>query len=159
MSKSDIANLRQKINLRLLEVTSILRKVFRNKIVRFLFCGGITAAFNVILIYILIEGLGLNTPVLRNFANVLAIEVSLIFTFFVYKIWVWSGGTWRLRDVLGREIPLFHISSGIAISLRSFMIFPIVDWLGVHYVINTLMGILIGSILNYFACDKIIFKK
>ncbi|MEQ9672359.1 GtrA family protein [Coleofasciculus sp. G2-EDA-02] len=159
MYKSYIDNLIHKINLRLLGFISILRKVFQNKIVRFLFCGGITAAFNVILIYILIEGLGLNTPVLRNFANVLAIEVSLIFTFFVYKIWVWSGGTWRLRDVLGREIPLFHISSGIAISLRSFLIFPIVDWLGVHYVINTLMGILIGSILNYFACDKIIFKK
>ncbi|WP_446364750.1 GtrA family protein [Coleofasciculus sp. G3-WIS-01] len=147
------------MTLKLLAATSILRKFFRNKIVRFLFCGGITAAFNVILIYILIEGFGLNTPVLRNLANVLAIEVSLIFTFFVYKIWVWSGGTWRLGVVLGKELPLFHISSGVAISIRSFLIFPILDWLNVHYTINTLTGILIGSILNYFVCDKIIFKK
>lgn len=159
MSKSYTNTLKSRITLRVLELTSALRKIFRNKIVRFLFCGGITAAFNVGLIYILINFFGLNTPFLRNFANVLAIEISLIFTFFVYKIWVWSGGTWRIRDVLGKEIPLFHVSSGVAVSIRSFLIFPIVDWLGVHYTVNTVLGIVVGSILNYFACDKLIFKK
>lgn len=159
MSKSYTDNLKSRITLSFLGIPSALRKIFRNKIVRFLFCGGITAAFNIGLIYILIDFLGLNTPVLRNVANVLAIEISLIFTFFVYKIWVWSGGTWKIRDVLGREIPLFHVSSGVAVSIRSFLIFPLLDWLGFHYVVNTLLGIVVGSILNFVACEKLVFRK
>lgn len=131
----------------------------RQKIFRFLICGLVTAAFNLAIISLIIESLALNTPFLRNLANVVAIEISLIFTFFVYKIWVWSSSSWHLNQVFFREIPLFHLSSMFVITQRSLILFPIIDWLGLHYLLNTLIGIALGSVINYFACDKLVFNK
>ena len=137
----------------------MLKKLIQSKVLRFLLCGAVTAAFNVVLIYALIEGLNLNTPVLRNLANVVALEISVIFSFFVYKAWVWSSSTWNYKEVIRREIPLFHLSMGVAIAVRSFILFPIFDWLSIHYTINTLIGILLGSIINYLACERVVFKR
>ena len=128
------------------------------KILKFLFCGLITAAFNIAVIYILVEQWQFDTPFLKNLANLIAIEISLIFTFFVYKKWVWSKSKWRIQTIVKKEIPLFHISTVLAIALRSFIIFPIINWLGINYLLNTLIGIALGSVINYLACDKIVFK-
>lgn len=136
----------------------MFKKLVKRKFFRFLVCGFVTASFNIFLIYSLINFLGFDTPFLRNMANVLAIEVSLIFSFFVYKNWVWSGGKWTVREVLWKQIPLYHVSVGATVTLRSLVLFPILDWLGVNYAINTLLGVLLGSFLNYFSNDKVVFK-
>ncbi|HCF29186.1 MAG TPA: glycosyl transferase, partial [Cyanobacteria bacterium UBA11049] len=106
----------------------MLKKLLNQQAFRYLICGGVTAVFNVLLISIMIEAFGFNTPVLRNIANVSALEISLIFSFFVYKIWVWSGGTWTLKRVLLYQIPLYHISAGVSIIARTLILFPILDW-------------------------------
>jgi dolichol-phosphate mannosyltransferase len=136
----------------------MLKKLLKKQAFRYLICGAVTAVFNVLLIYIMIESLGLNTPVLRNIANVSSIEISLIFSFFVYKIWVWSGGSWTVKRVLLYQIPLYHISAGISVIARSLILFPILDWLGVNYSINTLIGIIVGAVLNYKISDKLVFR-
>jgi dolichol-phosphate mannosyltransferase len=136
----------------------MLKKLLKKQAFRYLICGAVTAVFNVLLIYIMIESLGLNTPALRNIANVSSIEISLIFSFFVYKVWVWSGGSWTVKRVLLYQIPLYHISAGISVITRSLILFPILDWLGVNYSINTLIGIIVGAILNYKISDKLVFR-
>lgn len=136
----------------------MLKKLVRSKIFKFLVGGGVAAAFNLALMFCLIEWLGFNTPFLRNIANVVSIEISLIFSFFVYRIWVWPGGAWTLREVLWRQIPLYHISAGTAVFARIFFIFPLLDWLGINYVINTLVGVLVSAALNYLISDRLVFK-
>lgn len=136
----------------------MLKNLFKKRVFRYLVCGGITAIFNIVLIDGLIDLFRLNTPILRNIANVCSIEISLIFSFFVYKVWVWSGGTWKLRDVLGKQIPLYHLSAGLAVALRVLLIFPILDWVGVNHSLNTLVGILVGAVINYKFSDKFVFK-
>lgn len=136
----------------------MLKKLLKKQPFRYLICGGVTAVFNVLLISIMIEFFGLNTPALRNIANVLAIEISLIFSFFVYKIWVWSGGSWTIQRVFLYQIPLYHISAGISVIARSLILFPILDWLGINYSLNTLIGIIVGAILNYKISDKLVFR-
>lgn len=135
------------------------KKIINHKIFRFLLCGAITATFNVLVIAAMIEKFRFNTPVQRNIANLLSIEVSLIFSFFVYKIWVWSEENWTVKEVLWCQIPLYHFSCGTAVIIRSFILFPLLDWLGVNYKINTLIGIILGSILNYVMTDKLVFNK
>ena len=120
--------------------------------------GGIAAVFNLLLIYILIERLGLDTATLRNVANIIAIELSLIFSFFVYRIWVWPGGVWRVSSILFKQLPLYHLSAGTAILLRILIVFPLLDKLGVSYGINTLIGILVNAIINYIISDRLVFK-
>lgn len=136
----------------------MLTKFFKRKVVRFLICGFFTALFNILLLAALIESFGIKTPILRNVANVFSIEVSLLLSFFIYRAWVWSADRSTFKEMLFRQIPLYHLSVSASIMLRSFLVFPLLDWLGVHYTINTLFGIVLGSAINYIISDKWVFK-
>jgi dolichol-phosphate mannosyltransferase len=137
----------------------MFRKLFQQKIFKFLIGGGVAAVINLLLIFALIDLLGFNTLTLRNVANVISIELSLLASFFIYRIWVWPGGDWTIREVLLRQLPLYHISAGAAVVTRIFFLFPLLDWLGVNYAINTLVGVLISASLNYLISDRLVFKK
>ncbi len=136
----------------------MLKKMFRPKILKFLLGGGLAAALNLLLIFLLIEKLNFNTSLLRNIANAVSIEISLIFSFFVYRTWVWTGGVWTIREVFLRQLPLYHVSAGVAVITRIFFIFPILDWLKVNYAINTLIGALLSASINYLISDRFVFK-
>jgi dolichol-phosphate mannosyltransferase len=134
------------------------KNIFQQRIFKFLIGGGVSAAFNLLLIFFLIDAVGFNTPALRNLANAISIELSLVFSFFVYRIWVWTGGNWTVREVLLRQLPLYHIAAGTAVLSRIFIVFPLLDWLGVSYTINTLVGVLLNAVINYVISDRLVFK-
>ncbi|MDB9413491.1 glycosyltransferase [Microcystis aeruginosa] len=136
----------------------MLTKIYNNKIFRFLIAGGVAFLINLFLIYWFIDDLGFNTPFLKNVANVISIEISLIASFFIYRIWVWTGGDWTIRDVILIQLPLYHLSAGLAVLLRVFLIFPFLNWLGISPGFNTMIGVLVGASINYVASDSLIFK-
>ncbi|MEH2194158.1 MAG: glycosyltransferase [Nostoc sp.] len=136
----------------------MIKKIFKPKILKFLLGGGLAAALNLALIYLIIEKLEFNTPLLRNIANLISIEISLGFSFFIYRSWVWTGGIWNLREVFLRQLPLYHVSAGAAVIVRVFLIFPILDWLKVNYGINTIIGALVSASINYLISDRFVFK-
>ena len=137
----------------------MLKRLFQEKVIKFLVGGGVAALVNLFLIFALVEWLGFNSESLRNIANIIAIELSLLASFFIYRIWVWTGGSWKFKDVIFRQIPLYHLSAGTAILSRIFLIFPILNWLGINYLINTLIGVLISASINYIISDRLVFKK
>jgi dolichol-phosphate mannosyltransferase len=128
------------------------------KILKFLLGGSLAAALNLVLIFLIIEKAGFDTPFLHNIANIVSIEISLVFSFFVYRTWVWTGGIWNLREVLLRQLPLYHISAGVAVIIRIILVFPILDWLKVNYAINTVIGALLSASINYLISDRFVFK-
>ncbi|MDJ0674192.1 MAG: glycosyltransferase [Calothrix sp. MO_167.B42] len=136
----------------------MLKKILSPKIFKFLLGGGLAALVNLLLIFLLIEKLEFNTPFLRNVANLISIEISLVFSFFIYRIWVWTGGTWTFREVILRQLPLYHVSAGAAVMTRIFFLFPILDWMGVNYGINTIIGVLLSASINYLISDRFVFK-
>lgn len=135
-----------------------LKRLLDHRIVRFLICGVLSAVFNVVLLAVLIESLQLDQPVWRNLANFIAIEISVLFSFVIYRLWVWSSPNWAIRRILKQEIPLYHLSCGASIALRSFILFPMLDWMGMNYSLNTLIGIAVGSAMNYVISDRLVFK-
>lgn len=130
-----------------------------NRIIKFLLGGGVAAAFNLAAIAFLIEVVGFDTPWLRNIANAIAIELSLVLSFFIYRTWVWLSGVWSAREILLRQLPLYHFSAGAAILLRVFAIFPFLDWLGLSYGANTLIGVLVSASINYTISDRLVFRN
>ena len=134
-----------------------LKRLFRQRIFRFLLGGGVSLAFNILLISIMIELLGFDTRILRNVANLVSIELSLLFSFLIYRTWVWSGGNSTIQQILRRQIPLYHLSVGVALGSRILIVFPMLDWLGVNYILNTLIGVLLGASINYMISDRFVF--
>lgn len=137
----------------------MLANLFRGRVFKFLLGGGLAALVNLILIHWMIDRLGFNTAVLRNVANTIAIEISLLLSFFIYRVWVWPGGAWTVREVLLKQLPLYHLSAGAAVITRIFVIFPVLDWLRVNYAINTLVGVVVSASINYLISDKLVFKS
>lgn len=135
------------------------KKFIDKKIIRYIFCGLITAIFNILIIDLIIRFGNITTPFMKNIANAIAIELSLIFTFFVYKTWVWTVEEWHWLEILKKEIPKFHITFGGSILARILVIFPLLNWLGVNHQINTLIGIGIGAVVNYTISDKWVFAQ
>lgn len=43
--------------------------------------------------------------------------------------------------------------------MRVFVVFPLLDWLGINYTINTLVGVLLSATLNYLISDRWVFKN
>jgi dolichol-phosphate mannosyltransferase len=136
----------------------MLTKIYTNKAFRFLIAGGLTFLINLFLIYWLIDGLGFKTHFLENVANFISIEISLLASFVIYRLWVWKGDDWTIKDIFLKQLPLFHVSAGLAVLLRVFLIFPLLNWWGVSPGVNTMIGTIIGAGINYFASDRIIFK-
>ncbi len=83
-------------------------RFLNQKVVKFLLGGGVATAINLLLMFSFIELLGFNTSFLRNLANLISIELSLLASFFIYRIWVWRGGSWSWRNVVLKQIPLYH---------------------------------------------------
>ncbi len=136
----------------------MLKKLYRPKVIKFLLGGAVAAAINLLLIFFLIDYLHFNTPFLRNLANLIAIELSLLASFFIYRLWVWTGGSWAPKEVLLRQLPLYHVAAGSAVLLRVLLIFPLLDWLKVSYTINTLVGVGVSASINYLLSDRFVFK-
>ena len=134
-----------------------LQALFQKKSIRFLLCGVLTAVFNIALIDIIFRLFQLETVFLRNLANLVAVEISLIFTFFIYRAWVWQLKTWQPRQILLAQLPKFHAASGLVIGLRIFVLFPLFDWIGLTPVVNTFIGIGLGAAVNYVMNDKLVF--
>ncbi len=137
----------------------IQKSMVSPKVIKFLMGGIVAAAVNFVLMAYLVEKLGFDTPILRNFANIIAIEAGLIVSFFIYRTWIWQGGQLSLRKIFFQQLPLYHLAGGAALVARSFIIFPLLDRLAVNYIVNTFIGMLIGTMINYLISNYIVFKK
>ncbi|MDX1412479.1 MAG: GtrA family protein, partial [Nitrospirales bacterium] len=135
-----------------------MRTRFQEKKFRFVLAGGVAALFNLLLMSALVEFFGFDTAILRNVANALSIELSLIASFFFYRLWVWPGGSWDISEMVWEQLPLYHMSSGVAVFSRIFLVFPFLDWLAVHYALNTLAGVAVGATINYVLKDHLLFQ-
>ncbi|MGK7933978.1 MAG: GtrA family protein [Microcystaceae cyanobacterium] len=128
------------------------------KLIKFLAGGGVAATVNIVLMAYLINHRGFDTPLLRNMANLLAIEAGIVISFVIYRTWVWRGQEKSLRKILFHQFPLYHLAGGSALLARTLIIFPLLDWLTLNYLINTFIGMLVGTVINYHISDRIVFK-
>lgn len=131
---------------------------FPQKIIKFLIGGGITTCFNLILIFMMIDWWGWNTILLHNIANVVSIELSILLSFFIYRVWVWTEGEWTIKEMVLKQIPMFHLAAGTVVIARIFFLFPLLDYWSVNPEINTLAGGVFGAAINYFTNEKLVFN-
>ena len=127
------------------------------RIIRFLFFGGTAAFLNVVLMYGLVDLLEWNSIVLRNLANVISVELSLLYSYVVYRLFVWNDLETPFRESLPAQLLRYHGSAGVAIVTRWFLLFPILDLVGLNHLINTVIGALVSCFLNYTFSSRFVF--
>lgn len=125
---------------------------------KFILVSGSAVIINLVLLFLMVRYLGFHTLLRENIANIISMELSIIYNFFMSRAF-----TWRHRPRYGGgklliQIVKFHITIGITLLFRAIL-FPLLQHFGVFYMINAAIGILIAAIFNFFAYDMLIFKE
>jgi len=131
---------------------------YNERIMRFLIVGCSAAAVNFLVITILIELLGFKSYLLKNIANILAIEMSAIYNFSISRVWTWKDAPRKQGKNLVGQFIYFNLAllAGIVIRVILFAIFE--KW-GLFYLLNVAIGIGIAACIDFILYDKFVFKR
>jgi len=126
--------------------------------VRFLIGGGSATVLNLLLAFIAVDLLGFRSELQQNYVNFAAMETGLVYSFFVYRAFVWKDKTSSARRILLRQLPLYHLSAGAGLLTR-MLLFPVLQIVGLHYLLNIILGIMVGAAVNYTLTNHYVFRN
>ena len=144
--------------MRLSYIVPYLGQILQFRIVRFLIGGGSAAVLNLLIAFIAVDLLGFRSDLQQNYVNLVAMETGLVYSFFIYRAFVWKDKVSSTRQVLLRQLPLYHLSAGAGLLTRT-LLFPVLQIVGVHYLLNIIVGILVGAGVNYTLTDRYVFRS
>ena len=130
----------------------------RLTIVKFVIVGGSAVALNLLLLFLMVRYLGLSTQLGENVANATSMELSIIYNFFMSRAITWADRPKESGRRLFIQMLKFHLAIGITILFR-LALFPILQLLGVFYILNATIGIAIAASINFVIYDTLVFKK
>lgn len=125
---------------------------------KFLIVSGSAVALNLLLLFLMVRYLGFNTPLGENVANAVSMELSIIYNFFMSRAITWADRHKEHGKRLFIQMLKFHLTIGITMLLR-LGLFPLLQMLGVFYILNAAIGIAIAAVFNFVIYDTLIFKK
>lgn len=133
-------------------IRALLRRY--RELISYVFWGGMTTAVNYIVYFLLTKGL--NIYYLTS--NVAAWAVSVLFAYFVNKIFVFQSRDWNWRVAL-RELWQMVAARLFSLGLEMVILWLFVDML--HFsdsIIKIAAGVMV-VVVNYVLSKCIIFKK
>ena len=125
---------------------------------KFLLVSGSAVALNLLLLYLLVTCYGMNTALGENIANVISMEISIVYNFFMSRWITWGDRQKETGPQLLYQVLKFHITIGITILFRIVMFF-LLQLAGLNYLVNAAIGIAIAALFNFVVYDTLIFKK
>ena len=137
-------------------VAYVYKRIWR--IGKFLVIGGSAALLTLLILYVLVDHLGFNTKLGENVANLISMELGTIYNFFMMRAVTWQDIPKESGRNLFIQILKFHVALIMTTILR-LALFALLQFLGVYYIINAAIGMLLAAALNFVAYDTMIFKK
>ncbi len=126
-------------------------------IVKYGINGVFVAISQTLAIYLLVEYFNFNTNGLHEIANIVSIEVSVLVGLVLHSYITWRYKYETTRNFL-KVFVYFHLVTGISFIAR-VILFPILASLGFDYMTNTLIGVVVAIVINFWGYDKLVFKK
>ena len=94
-------------------MSDLIKKLFANDKIRYLFAGGLTTLVNMVAFF----GLRLLTDIDRNLCNIIAIILAIIFAYFINKIFVFRSKTKNALDAI-REAAAFFAARLVSMAVE-----------------------------------------
>lgn len=111
--------------------------------IKFAVVGGSGVLVNMGLLFILTRYLNVRLEI----ASPIAIEVSILTNFFLNNLWTFRK---RLTHVpFWSRIFRYHLVTGLAGIVNYIVLLLLVNIVGLHDLISNLIGILIGTVINF----------
>jgi len=146
----------------------------KKKIIKFIIVGATSFLVNLIAMWIciyilkkihLIDALAQILPIKQkdklpeDIANIIAIEISILFNFLFSRNWTWNHIEKRHGNQLYYQCFKFHLAFMPGFVIRA-LLFPILSHIvKINWILNTMIGVVIAMSLNYLLYDKMVFTK
>lgn len=127
-------------------------------LIKFFLVSGSAVLLNLLLLYLLVTFCGLGTPLGENIANIISMEIAVIYNFFMSRAFTWQDRRKEHGQQLLWQLLKFHITIGITLLLR-IVLFFFLQIAGVHYILNAAIGIALAAAINFVVYDTLIFRK
>ncbi len=127
-------------------------------LLKFLLISGSAVILNLLLLYLLVHYLGMGSRLGENIANVISMEISIIYNFFMSRAFTWSDRHRETGKNLFIQIAKFHAAIGISLLFRIALFF-VLQLVGVFYLLNAAIGIGLAAAFNFVIYDTLIFKR
>jgi len=131
---------------------------YNERIKKFLIVGCSAAVANFLLITIFIELFGFKTYLLKNLANILAIEMSAIYNFSISRVWTWKDVPRKQGKSLVAQFMYFNLVLLVGIVVR-VILFAVFEKWGFFYLLNVAIGIGIAASIDFILYDKFVFRR
>ena len=127
-------------------------------LIKFFLISGSAVLLNLLLLYLLVTFCGLGTLLGENIANVVSMEIAVIYNFFMSRAFTWQDRRKEYGRQLVWQLLKFHVTIGITLLLR-IVLFFFLQMTGVHYILNAAIGIALAAAINFVVYDTLIFRK
>ena len=119
--------------------------------------GILVALSQILAIFILVNYLDFTTFNLQEVANLISIEISVLVGLFLHSCITWRYKYETTRNFLKIFI-YFHLVTGFSFLAR-IILFPILASIGINYMTNTILGVLLAIVMNFLGYDKLVFRS
>ncbi len=127
-------------------------------LVKYAFNGILVALSQIISLLILVKYANLTTLIEKNIAHAISVEISIVVGFLLH-----SFITWRYKYKSGGEVLkkalFFQGVTTLSFLTRQVAFYLLTKFTDIHYILATLIGIVIAIILNFLGYEKIVFKN
>jgi len=127
-------------------------------LIKFLTVSGSAVILNLLLLYVLVQYLGFNTAAGENIANVLSMEIAIIYNFFLSRAITWKDRKKESGRQLFYQLLKFHLTIGVTLVLRIILFF-LLQLMGLQYLLNAAIGIALAAAINFVIYDTLIFQR
>ena len=134
---------------------SLIRKLFANDKIRYIFAGGCTTVVNFVVFFVLRNFSSLG----RNTSNVIAISTAIVFAYFINKLFVFKSKTKSISEVI-REAVTFVCARLISMAVEVLGLailcdsFRMKEWVAKVFIVQILV-----LVLNYIFSKIFVFNK
>ncbi|MCE9599135.1 MAG: GtrA family protein [Spirochaetia bacterium] len=129
-------------------------QLMHTKLFRYGIAGSATFAVNMVAMYALMEWVKLNkTDLESNISHFLSTEISILFSFHAHTFFTWKERAGNYFQRLWH----FHLLTGLTIVLRQIG-FHLLSEAGYHWIVATLVPLVIAIVINFLGYDKLVFR-
>lgn len=133
-------------------IKTLIYKLYTNKIIRYVFFGGLTTLVNLITYSVL------RIYIDYNIANFISIILAILFAYFVNSRFVFESNTSNFKEKLN-EFVKFIGARASTMLIEIVGVFALVDLIGIDDMVSKLIIQIVVLVLNYIFSKLIVFKK
>ena len=131
---------------------------YPERLKRFLLVGSSAFVVNALLMVFFVEVLGFVSPLLKNTANLIAMEISIFYNFLISRTWTWKDAPKKQQRRLAVQFLAFNFAALAGVVMRMASFAAMETW-QIYYLLNMTIGVGMAAAFDFVLYDRLIFKR